>query len=256
MAHSYAQDLCTSLLHRGDQVQSALAGLNTAIQRRELDSDKAWAARSADVRAQLQEWQTDLNDARDIFGDFPASERAQWMGKVDQSQQLKGIHEASLRKMAAQVKEQLKERLVDHRKHLFAMSTPANVTAGLRNRGAGKDLAGSKSSLDSGASNDERVLHTAEEATKSLKRMTQMMAAELEKSAANMTAFDIQTRLLKSTQKEYSTLTAVLRGSKQLITKLEQRDRTDKIIMAFACLVFLSVVLYILKKRVFWFLFP
>lgn len=43
---------------------------------------------------------------------------------------------------------------------------------------------------------------------------------------------------------------SLLQGSKGLIRKLNQRDRIDKLLILFGFFVFLLVVLYIVKKRV------
>ena len=61
---------------------------------------------------------------------------------------------------------------------------------------------------------------------------------------------DESSRSVKTTYNEYRGFTSVVRSSKQLITKLEQSDWTDRLLILFGLFVFLLVVLYILKKRV------
>ncbi|KAF0474727.1 Sec20-domain-containing protein [Gigaspora margarita] len=97
---------------------------------------------------------------------------------------------------------------------------------------------------------EDALLHSASDVTDALRRTTQLMQQEIERSAYSAKILDESSRALKSTYSEYRGFSSVLRGSKQLITKLEQIDWTDRLLILFGLFVFVLVVLYILKKRV------
>ncbi|CAG8686064.1 9961_t:CDS:2 [Racocetra persica] len=97
---------------------------------------------------------------------------------------------------------------------------------------------------------EDALLHSASDVTDALRRTTQLMQQEIERSAYSAKILDESSRALKSTYSEYRGFSSVLRGSKQLITKLEQIDWTDRLLILFGLLVFVLVVFYILKKRV------
>ncbi|CAG8531334.1 12885_t:CDS:2 [Cetraspora pellucida] len=97
---------------------------------------------------------------------------------------------------------------------------------------------------------EDALLHSASDVTDALRRTTQLMQQEIERSAYSAKVLDESSRALKSTYSEYRGFSSVLRGSKQLITKLEQIDWTDRLLILFGLLVFVLVVLYVLKKRV------
>ncbi|ORX95899.1 Sec20-domain-containing protein, partial [Basidiobolus meristosporus CBS 931.73] len=97
--------------------------------------------------------------------------------------------------------------------------------------------------------NNDGMLRTASDITDSLRRTTQLMSQEIERSAYSAKVLDDSSKMLRSTHNEYRGFHSVMRASKQLITKLEQSDWTDRFLILFGLLVFMLVVLYILKKR-------
>ncbi|CAG8637666.1 13500_t:CDS:2 [Rhizophagus irregularis] len=97
---------------------------------------------------------------------------------------------------------------------------------------------------------EDTLLHSASDVTESLRRTTQLMEQEIERSAYSAKILDESSRTLKTTFNEYRGFSSVVRSSKQLITKLEQSDWTDRLLILFGLFVFLLVVVYILKKRV------
>jgi protein transport protein SEC20 len=58
-------------------------------------------------------------------------------------------------------------------------------------------------------------------------------------------------RLLRLAHGEYRGLDTVLRTSRQMLTRLERGDWTDRLLILFGLFVFLLVVLYVVKRR-FW----
>lgn len=151
-------------------------------------------------------------------------------------------------------------------------------------------LKGSKSAIElseirrrgAGQGNDsEYMLNTSKEHNESLSRTLKLMQQEVERTAHSakvigktdlmpqrlslsmtnaylqykivdmFTIFiDESSKTLKATVGEYHTYDEVLKRGKGLITKLNQADWTDRLLIGFGLLVFSLVVMYILKKRI------
>lgn len=56
---------------------------------------------------------------------------------------------------------------------------------------------------------------------------------------------------LVETNKEYKTQKGAIQNTKTILTQLNQRAFTDKLLFSFAFIVYLLVVFYILQKRLF-----
>ncbi|KAI8823738.1 uncharacterized protein EV422DRAFT_368249 [Fimicolochytrium jonesii] len=87
------------------------------------------------------------------------------------------------------------------------------------------------------------------ELTDSLRQALGMMTAEVQKGVEITKAFDDSTKIMQKTSAEYRSLSMVIRSSRQLITKLQQRDWTDRLLLLFGLLVFSLTVLSILRRR-------
>ncbi|ORZ33041.1 Sec20-domain-containing protein, partial [Catenaria anguillulae PL171] len=236
LATSLQSDLAKCNTH----VQHLLSLLTQSVNSQPplIQSDADWVAYTGSLRTALARWQEELNNAADMAADCRGVERTALEKVISDSRKLKFIHEDSLRTLSQSVRRSLSSQTSLRRRQLLSSTSS------------------SPSSPSSNASSTkERTQRAAAQTTATLQRMSQLMTQELEKSTANVTALDSQTRLLKQVNREYNTMTAVIRGARSLLTDLEQRDRTDKLVIGFACLVFVAVVLYILKKRVFWWLF-
>ncbi|KAL1914831.1 uncharacterized protein VTP21DRAFT_7923 [Calcarisporiella thermophila] len=101
------------------------------------------------------------------------------------------------------------------------------------------------------ANADESMLNKATDITESLQRMRQLMSQEVERGALSAKILDDSSKSLRSIHHEYQGFAGVMRASRQLITKLEQGDWADRLLIFFGFLVFLLVVVHILKRR-FW----
>ncbi|RKP15285.1 Sec20-domain-containing protein [Piptocephalis cylindrospora] len=102
----------------------------------------------------------------------------------------------------------------------------------------------------SSSSPHSSVMAAADDVTSALQRTVAMMSQEVEKSALNAETLDESTRLLRRTRDEYHGLGGVLRASRQALAQLERGDWTDRLLLLFGLVVFSSVVLYILSKRI------
>ncbi|KAF9913602.1 hypothetical protein BX616_009838 [Lobosporangium transversale] len=116
-------------------------------------------------------------------------------------------------------------------------------------------LSGSKSAIEirrRGASNNmnEYLLNTSKEQNESLNRTLKLMQQEVERTAHSAKIIDDSSKTLRTTVNEYQTYDEVLKRGKNLITKLNQADWTDRLLIGFGLLLFSLVVMYILKKRI------
>ncbi|KAJ1987727.1 Vesicle transport protein S20 [Dimargaris cristalligena] len=146
----------------------------------------------------------------------------------------------AIRSALIQSKHALDQKARDERRELFKGATVETVRANeLRRRRAAEGNV---------------VLNAANDVTESLRRTTQLMSSELERSIVNTSQLDESSRLVKSSLVQHKSLAGLLQSSQTIITKLEQGDWTDRLIMAFGLIVFTGVVLYVLQHRV-WFPF-
>ncbi|KAG0203870.1 hypothetical protein BGX28_003970 [Mortierella sp. GBA30] len=120
-------------------------------------------------------------------------------------------------------------------------------------------LNGSKSAIElseirrRGASHgntSEYMLNTSKEHNESLSRTLKLMQQEVERTAHSAKVIDESSKTLKATVNEYRTYDEVLKRGKNLITKLNQADWLDRLLIGFGLVVFSLVVMYILKKRI------
>ncbi|KAJ1651473.1 Vesicle transport protein S20 [Dispira simplex] len=96
------------------------------------------------------------------------------------------------------------------------------------------------------------VAEAANDVTESLRRTTQLMVTEVERSSINASQFQDSTQMVWATLREHQSLSGLLRTSQTILSKLEQGDWTDRLILFFGLFVFFGVVLYILQRRL-WF---
>ncbi|TPX60739.1 hypothetical protein PhCBS80983_g01603 [Powellomyces hirtus] len=93
------------------------------------------------------------------------------------------------------------------------------------------------------------ALQASSELTSSLSQALGMISTEVAKSEEAAKLLDDSTRIMQKTSTEYRTLSMVTRTSRQLITKLQRRDWTDRLLLLFGLLVFTLTVLSILRRR-------
>ncbi|KAF9128598.1 hypothetical protein BG015_004321 [Linnemannia schmuckeri] len=120
-------------------------------------------------------------------------------------------------------------------------------------------LKGSKSAIElseirrrgAGRGNDsEYMLNTSKEHNESLSRTLKLMQQEVKRTAHSAKVIDESSKTLRATVGEYHAYDEVLKRGKGLITKLNQADWVDRLLIGFGLLVFSLVVMYILKKRI------
>ncbi|KAK9467028.1 Sec20-domain-containing protein [Lipomyces arxii] len=95
-----------------------------------------------------------------------------------------------------------------------------------------------------------RALHTAEDATASLKRTHQLLEMEIAKSEYSLDVLDESNVKLRKLTEKYTAFDVVLGTSRRVISILEQADKYDRIYMLCSMGFLLIVLLWILWRRV------
>ncbi|KAJ3041438.1 hypothetical protein HDV00_009418 [Rhizophlyctis rosea] len=97
---------------------------------------------------------------------------------------------------------------------------------------------------------NESLVSTSNELTDSLRQAVQMMSAEVERSAQTAKSIEDSTTILRQTNTEYRNFQSILGTSKRLVTRLKQRDWTDRLLLVFGVLVFLMSVVHVVRGRI------
>ncbi|RKO90856.1 Sec20-domain-containing protein [Blyttiomyces helicus] len=207
-----------------------------------------------------------IADLRDCSG--PASEVARLNAEVKEGLKtvIKGIEDlndvAEEQDREADA-EAIRARLDKHESQLQSSLRRANLSA---KQNMDKAVLAEREELLSGGADrraarmrklhaNEAVSQVSNELTSSLRDAVQMMNVEVERSAQAAKTLADSTRVLEQTGGEYRTFESVLKTSKQLVTKLQQRDWTDRLLLLFGLFVFLMSVFSVLKRRL-WIWIP
>ena len=91
----------------------------------------------------------------------------------------------------------------------------------------------------------------ARKVTDSLRRTRELMSSELNRFDTTLRDLDEQGKSLKTTEDQHKGgIDGSLGAGKRKITRLQQREQTDRVLIGLAFAFFVLVVLYIIKKRV------
>ncbi|KAG0296056.1 Vesicle transport protein S20 [Dissophora globulifera] len=190
------------------------------------EASKAIEAKIEDMRL--------LSDEQDREAD-----RARIVAMLDKFETQFKQQQQALRQAILTSKQTIDREAKTERDLLFQGSKSAIELSQIRRRGA----AGNTNS-------SEYMLNTSKEHNESLGRTLMMMQQEVERTSHSVKVIDDSSKTLKSTVDEYRTFDEVLKRGKTLITKLNQADWTDRLLIGFGLLLFSLVVMYILKKRI------
>ncbi|KAI0314995.1 Sec20-domain-containing protein [Amylostereum chailletii] len=98
---------------------------------------------------------------------------------------------------------------------------------------------------------EDALMKANNDVTDALRRTLGLMQGELERSVLSTQMLEASTATLKSTSSTHDVLTGLMGTSKQLITALEKSDWLDRLLILAALAFFLTVVMFILKQRIF-----
>ncbi|XP_020085563.1 uncharacterized protein LOC109708293 [Ananas comosus] len=90
----------------------------------------------------------------------------------------------------------------------------------------------------------------AESITESLRRTRQLMVQEVERSSSTLATFEESTSVLRKAESEYKGHRSLLMRTRRLLSTMQRQDVIDRVILVIGFLIFLSVVLYVVSKRI------
>ena len=94
------------------------------------------------------------------------------------------------------------------------------------------------------------VLQASSDVTAELRRTHEMMSNELSKSSLSQELLQQSSQTLETLHEEYSAFQSILAGSKRLLKELETADRADRLWIWASLSFFLTVVAWILYRRI------
>ncbi|KAG9346855.1 hypothetical protein JZ751_007204 [Albula glossodonta] len=146
-----------------------------------------------------------------------------------------------------------------HRKQMLSNQTAwrkANLACKLSIDKLEKDelLQGGDASIRQRKTTKESLARTSSDITESLMSVSRMMAQQVQQSEETISSLAMSSRTVLETNEEFKAMTGTIHLGRRLITKYNRRELTDKLLIFLALALFLSTVLYILKKRLFPFL--
>ncbi|KHN88308.1 Vesicle transport protein SEC20 [Toxocara canis] len=92
-------------------------------------------------------------------------------------------------------------------------------------------------------------------ATESLSSLVSRMSEQVKLSEESTSTLIHSSALLSETEGEFASMSAHIQSGGKLISKYGRRECTDKILIALALLLYFLVIFYILRKRVFYFIY-
>ncbi|KAM9311026.1 vesicle transport protein SEC20 [Gastrophryne carolinensis] len=97
----------------------------------------------------------------------------------------------------------------------------------------------------------ENLAESSSNITESLMSVSRMMAHQVQQSEITMQTLATSSRTIQEANEEFKSMSGTIQLGRKLITKYNRRELTDKLLIFLALALFLSTVLYILKKRLF-----
>ncbi|XP_069508517.1 vesicle transport protein SEC20 [Ambystoma mexicanum] len=97
----------------------------------------------------------------------------------------------------------------------------------------------------------ENLADAASDITESLMSISKMMSQQVRQSEETVQTLATSSRTILEANEEFKSMSGTIQLGRKLITKYNRRELTDKLLIFLALALFLSTVLYILKKRLF-----
>lgn len=96
--------------------------------------------------------------------------------------------------------------------------------------------------------------HRAQDVTESFMELRSMLQNQVRSSEASVHNLVASSSKISSTKIEMQAVGAAAKTSGALISKFERREMTDKVLIGACLLLYFGVVLYIIQKRLLWWL--
>ncbi|GFU34431.1 hypothetical protein NPIL_251361 [Nephila pilipes] len=97
----------------------------------------------------------------------------------------------------------------------------------------------------------ESLSKQASSITDNLLAIKNMMATQVKQSEESLHTLFGSNQMVTNTQEEFKTMGSVIHQSKTLLQKYGRREVTDKVLIVFAVIFFITCVFYIVQKRLF-----
>ncbi|KAL2094612.1 hypothetical protein ACEWY4_009331 [Coilia grayii] len=95
----------------------------------------------------------------------------------------------------------------------------------------------------------ESLQQTSSDITESLMSINRLMTQQVQQSAVTIGSLVTSSRIVLETSEEFKALNGAIHLGRKLIFKYNRREVTDKLLIFLALALFLTTVLYIVKKR-------
>ncbi|XP_029029005.2 LOW QUALITY PROTEIN: vesicle transport protein SEC20 [Betta splendens] len=100
----------------------------------------------------------------------------------------------------------------------------------------------------------ESLVETSSNITESLMSISRMMAEQVKQSEDSIGTLVTSSRTVQETNEEFKSMTGTIHLGRKLILKYNRRELTDKLLIFWPWPFFFATVLYILKKRLLYFI--
>ncbi|KAI3644530.1 hypothetical protein MP228_010694 [Amoeboaphelidium protococcarum] len=202
--------------------------LSSIIAQQKLDS------RFTELRQRLERFNQDLEALR-LRGKFIGNDtNNKAADDLQECDQYRNILITRFRKITNAYKAYVKKQDAEQRRQLLGDQRESKVSSS----------ASAVNNIDRTQSTVQRSVNDA------LKRASQLMSAEIERSAESLKSLESSSKLLNDTANVYGEeLKHALGKTDEALTKLAQREFTDKVLIILAVSVFMAVVAYIVKER-------
>ncbi|XP_029439820.1 vesicle transport protein SEC20-like [Rhinatrema bivittatum] len=196
-----------------------------------------------------------IQDIRDCAG--PMSALTELNSKVKEKFHHLRLRIQDLEQMAKeQDKESEKQVLLkdmeNHKKQMLSNQTlwrKANLACKIAIDNSEKDELLGGDSVRQRKTAKENLAESASAITESLMSVSKMMAQQVQQSAETVQTLATSSRTILEANEEFKSMSGTIQLGRKLITKYNRRELTDKLLIFLALALFLSTVLYILKKR-------
>ncbi|XP_030067675.1 vesicle transport protein SEC20 [Microcaecilia unicolor] len=197
-----------------------------------------------------------IQDIRDCVG--PVSALTELNAKVKEKFHQLRFRIQDLEQLAReQDKESEKQTLLkemeNHKKQMLSNQTvwrKANLACKIAIDNSEKDeLLRGGDSVRQRKTTKENLTESASAITESLMSVSKMMVQQVQQSEETIQTLASSSRTILEANEEFKSMSGTIQLGRKLITKYNRRELTDKLLIFLALALFLSTVLYILKKR-------
>ncbi|WVQ68140.1 uncharacterized protein L199_006346 [Kwoniella botswanensis] len=204
-----------------------------------------------EMRGDLERVKYNLDLAKEMVYSLPSHEQEDAQSRVHELEQ----QYLSIKRSFRQGMLDSKRNILSKRSRVHELSEKSNKRYELDESRIGdedipKGKGKARSAAEFGMGGDDELQTKTNEVTVALRRTTELMQTELEKSVLSIQTLESSTQTLLSTSSLYDRYTSLLDLSGQLVKAIEKADFLDRIIIFSALGLFFLVVGFIFKRRI------